>query len=155
MTEPFERYLHLLGTDGRPNGWSGLRTLVRRHLRSRQDAAHHGSCCYVTTSGPAVPATLTEYPDGIEFSDLGGTCYTINPSSTFLQCLRISRAYDGYSLDLIDRKLYPHEAGKTTVTPIETMAGLKEAVRGSLGMPRCPVESAVAALERLTGNAWF
>lgn len=77
------------------------------------------------------------------------------PSSTFLRGLRISRVYDGYSLDLIDRKLYRHEAGQTAVAPVESMAGLREAVHGELNMPRCPVESAVAVLERLTGKPWF
>ncbi len=268
MTEPVERYLHLLGIDGHPSGWSGLCTLVRRHLAA-VPFENISKLLLYDRERAGRPATLAEYLDGIEFSDLGGTCYTINPflaellrelgytadllgadmsrpnvhtcirvrldgvaylvdvgfaapfrepmrldalpigfeeganrytleadgdgglrmsifsgadflfayrahdppfppellaqvivdsytpSSTFLQCLRISRVYDGYSLDLIDRKLYRHEAGKTTVTPIETMAGLKEAVHGALGMARCPVESAVAVLERLTGKAWF
>jgi arylamine N-acetyltransferase len=32
MTDPFERYLRLLGIASHPSGLDGLRTLVRRHL---------------------------------------------------------------------------------------------------------------------------
>ena len=76
-------------------------------------------------------------------------------SSTFMNCLRISRVFDGSSLDLIDRKLYRHEAGKTAITHLETIQELKQAVRDQLGMPRCPVEPAIAILERLTGQPFF
>jgi N-hydroxyarylamine O-acetyltransferase len=76
-------------------------------------------------------------------------------TSMFLQMLRISRAYDGYSLDLIDRKLYRHEDGRTTVRPLGSMAELMAAVRGDLAMPRCPIEAAAAILEELTGKPLF
>jgi arylamine N-acetyltransferase len=77
------------------------------------------------------------------------------PTSTFMQCLRISRIFDDYSLDLIDRQLWRHEAGKSTATGIESMTDLKAAMRDELQMPRCPVESAVEILERLTGKRFF
>jgi len=76
-------------------------------------------------------------------------------SSTFMKCLRISRIFDGYSLDLIDRKLSRHEAGKTTVTDLENMTGLKAALQHEFGMPRSPIESAAGILERLTGQPFF
>lgn len=76
-------------------------------------------------------------------------------SSTFMQCLRISRVFAGYSLDLIDRKLCRHEAGKTSVTHLKTMDELKTAVQNQFGMPRCPIESAIAILDRLTGKPFF
>ncbi|MBS1856045.1 MAG: hypothetical protein JST11_11815, partial [Acidobacteria bacterium] len=76
-------------------------------------------------------------------------------TSTFLRSLRISRVWDGYSLDLIDRKLFRHEAGRTSVRPLESLAELAAAVRGDLCMPRCPIESAVEILEELTGKPLF
>jgi arylamine N-acetyltransferase len=77
------------------------------------------------------------------------------PSSTFMNWLRISRVFDGFSLDLIDRKLYRHQAGKTAITHLESIQELKRAVKDQLGMPRCPVERAIAILERLTGKPFF
>jgi len=76
-------------------------------------------------------------------------------SSTFMKCLRISRVFAGSSLDLIDRKLYRHESGKTSVTHLDTMLELKAVVQNELGMPRCPIESAIGILERLTGKPFF
>jgi arylamine N-acetyltransferase len=269
MTDPFERYLRLLGIVGRPSGLSGLRTLVRRHLASVPFENVSKLLLYDRERAGRV-AALADFLDGIEFSDLGGTCYTNNPfltdllrelgydadllgadmskpnvhtcirvridsiayhvdvgfaapfreparldrlpvqlqegqnryvldrdpggggfrmsvfsgaeyclgyavhdpprprgffnravlnsyalNSTFMQCLRISRVFDGYSVDLIDRKLYRHESGRTTVTGLKTMPELKAALRHQLGIPRCPIESAVAILERLTGKPFF
>ena len=77
------------------------------------------------------------------------------PASTFMQCLRISRVFGGYSVDLIDRELHRHEAGGTTVTELRNISALKAALQDELGMPRCPIESAVAILERLTGKPFF
>ena len=72
-----------------------------------------------------------------------------------MRCLRINRVFDAFSLDLIDRKLYRHEDGKTAITHLETILELQAAVRDQFGMPRCPVEPAVAILERLTGKPFF
>jgi arylamine N-acetyltransferase len=73
-------------------------------------------------------------------------------SSTFMKCLRVSRVFDGYSLDLIGRDLHRHEAGRSTVTHLENMFELRAAIQKQLGMPRCPVESAIAILERHIGK---
>ena len=269
MTDPFQRYLRLLGIEGRPSGLSGLRTIVQRHLSS-VPFENISKLLLYDREGAGRVTTLLEFLDGIEFSDLGGTCYTNNPfltdllrelgydadlcgadmskpnvhtcvrvridslayhvdvgfaapfrepirldrlpvqvdegrdhyvldrersgdgfrmsifsgaeyclgyvvhdpprpreffdravlnsyalSSTFMKCLRISRIFAGYSLDLIDGKLSRHEAGKTTVTHLKTMTGLKAALKHQLGMPRCPIESAVGILERLTGEPFF
>jgi arylamine N-acetyltransferase len=269
MNDPFERYLRLLGIRGRPCGLSGLRTLVQRHLSTVPFENVSKLLLYEREHSSRV-TTLTEFLDGIEFSDLGGTCYTSNlfltdllralgydadllgadmsrpnvhtcirvrinsiayhvdvgfaaplrepirldrtpvqveegrnryvfdrdpagdgyrmsmfagaehcldyvvhgpsrpkeffdqvvldsyaPSSTFMQCLRISRVFVGYSVDLIDRELSHHEAGRTTVTDLKTMLDLKAAVQSLFGMPRCPIESAIATLERLTGKPFF
>jgi N-hydroxyarylamine O-acetyltransferase len=269
MTDPFQRYLRLLGIAGHPFGLDGLRTLVRRHL-SAVPFENISKLLLMDREHTGRATTLTEFLDGIEYSDLGGTCYTNNPfltellrelgydadllgadmshpnvhtcirvridsvayhvdvgfaapfreplrldrlpvqveegtnryvlardaagdgfcmsmfteaesgiaylvhdpprpreffdrvvldsyapSSTFMNCFRISRVFDGFSLDLIDRKLYRHEAGKTAITQLESIQELKRAVEDQLGMPRCPVERAIAILERFTGEPFF
>jgi arylamine N-acetyltransferase len=269
MTDPFQRYLRLLGIAGHPSGLDGLRTLVGRHL-SAVPFENVSKLLLFDCEHAGRVTTLTEFLDGIEHSDLGGTCYTNNPfltellreigydadllgadmsrpnvhtcirvrvdsvayhvdvgfaapfreplrldrlpvqveegtnryvlardaagggfrmrmsteaengvdyvvhdparpreffdpvvldsyapSSTFMNWLRISRVFDAFSLDLIDRKLYRHEAGKTAITELESVRELKQAVVDQLGMPRCPVERAIAVLERLTGKPFF
>jgi N-hydroxyarylamine O-acetyltransferase len=269
MTDPFQRYLRLLGIEGYPSGLSGLRALVRRHL-STVPFENISKLLLFGRERAGRVTTLPEFLDGIEFSDLGGTCYSNNPfladllrelgydadllgadmsqpnvhtcirvridsaayhvdvgfgaplrepirldrlpvqveegsnryalardagsggfrlnmfseaengiayvvhdpprpreffepavlnsyalSSTFMKCLRISRVFDAYSLDLIDRKLYRHEAGGTAITHLESILELKAAVQDQLGMPRCPIEPAIAILERLTGGPFF
>ena len=77
------------------------------------------------------------------------------PDAWFLNRLRISRIFDGYSVDLIDRKLWRHEGGETSVTHLASMAELKAAVEGQFRMPRCPIERAVAILERIMGQPFF
>ena len=269
MTDPFQRYLRLLGIAGHPSRLDGLRTLVRRHL-SAVPFENISKLLLFDREHTGRATTLTEFLDGIEYSDRGGTCYTNNPfltellrelgydadllgadmsrpnvhtcirvridsvayhvdvgfaapfreplrldrlpvqveegtnryvlardaagdgfcmsmfteaesgiaylvhdpprpreffdrvvldsyaqSSTFMRCLRISRVFDRFSLDLIDRKLYRHEAGKTAITQMESIQELKRAVEDRLGMPRCPVERAIVILERLTGEPFF
>jgi arylamine N-acetyltransferase len=269
MTDPFQRYLRLLGIAGHPSGLDGLRTLVRRHL-SAVPFENISKLLRLDRQRAGHMTTLPEFLDGIEYSDLGGTCYTNNPfltellrelgydadllgadmsqpnvhtcirvridsvayhvdvgfaapfreplrldrlpvqveegtnryvlardaasggfcmsmfsdaengvayvvhdpprpreffdpvvlesyalSSTFMRCLRISRVFDGSSLDLIDRQMYRHEAGKTAITRLESIQELKRAVEDQLGMPRCPLERAIATLERLTGEPFF
>ena len=269
MTGLARRYLRLLGIEGEPCGLSGLRTLVRRHLAAIPFENISKLLLY-DREGGGRPITLPEYLDGIEDSDLGGTCYTNNPflagllrelgyeadllgadmskpnvhtcirvrigsqpylvdvgfaapfrepmrldrlpirieegsthyvldrngsgdgfrmstfsgtqhlfdyvghdpprprefftqvvedsyslSSTFLQCLRISRIWDGYSLDLWNRELRRHQGGETAVAQIGDMAALERVVHGEFQMRRCPVAEAVAILERLTGRPFF
>jgi arylamine N-acetyltransferase len=269
MTDPFQRYLRLLGIKGYPSGLDGLRTLVRRHL-SIVPFENISKLLLSDRERSGRVTTLLEFLDGIEFSDLGGTCYTNNPfltdllralgydaellgadmsqpnvhtcirvriesvayhvdvgfaapfreplrldrlpvqveegsnryvfirdpgsdgfrldmfseeehgfayvvhdpprareffdhvvlnsyalSSTFMRCLRINRVFEAFSLDLIDRKLYRHEAGKTAITHLETILELQAAVKDQFGMPRCPIEPAIAILERLTGKPFF
>src|ERR1035438_2674808 len=101
MTEPFQRYLRLLGIVGRPSGLDGLRTLVRWHLAA-VPFENISKLLLVDRERTGRVTTLTEFLDGIEYSDLGGTCYTNNPYLTEL--LRDL----GYDADLlgadIDRK---------------------------------------------------
>jgi len=56
---------------------------------------------------------------------------------------------------VIDRDLYRHEGGRTTVTHLENMFELRAAVQNQLGMPRCPIEPAIAILERNIGRPFF
>jgi arylamine N-acetyltransferase len=263
----FERYLRLLGIEESPSGLAGLRTLVRRHLAT-VPFENVSKLLLYAREGAGRPTTFEEFLDGIEFSDLGGTCYTCNAlfaellrylgydadllgadmskpdvhvcvrvrvdsaayivdvgfaapfrepmpldrlpfevregnnryvleadgdrfrmdlfsgdkfafsyvahdpprtreqfaptvamsyalTSTFMTSLRISRVFDAYSLDLIGRRLYRHEAGETTVTELATLADLKAAMAGPFQMPRCPVESAIAAVEGITNRPYF
>jgi arylamine N-acetyltransferase len=75
--------------------------------------------------------------------------------ATFMRRLRIGRVFENYSVDLVDRKLYRHQAGTTTVTTLESVRDLKAAVHEELRMPRCPIESAIAILERLTSTPFY
>jgi N-hydroxyarylamine O-acetyltransferase len=268
MTASFKRYLRLLGIDHRPSGLSGLRLLVGHHL-AKVPFENISKLLLYGREGAGRTTTLSEFLDGIEFSDLGGTCYSNNPffaqllrelgydatllgadmsqpnvhtcirvgidglsyhvdvgfaapfreplrldrlpahihegnnrytfqpdgpdryrmsmfsgdeprefyvahgpalprsvldevvvksfslRSHFLQHLRISRVFDSYSVDLMDRKLYRHENGKTTLTEIRSLAGLMAALEEQFHMPRCPVEPAISILERLTGTPFF
>ena len=72
-----------------------------------------------------------------------------------MRCLRISRIFEAYSLDLVDRQLSRHEGGQTTVTNLQSLPELEAAIERQLGMPRALVERAVAILERLTGKPFF
>ena len=84
------RYLRLLGIEGIPSGIEGLHEIVRRHL-----------CCVPFENlsklllfgreGAGRITTLSEFLDGIEHDDLGGTCYSSNP---FLAELLRALGYD-------------------------------------------------------------
>ena len=119
------------------------------------DAASGGFCMSMfSDTENGVAYTVHDPPRSREFFDrVVLNSYALG--STFMQCLRISRVFDGFSLDLIDRKLYRHQAGKTATTHLESMSELKRAVEDQLALPRCPVEPAVAVLERLTGKRFF
>jgi N-hydroxyarylamine O-acetyltransferase len=77
------------------------------------------------------------------------------PGTTFMTCLRISRFFEHYSVDLVNTRLSLHQAGETTVTDLRSMSELKAAVAGPMALPRCPVENAVKILEALTGKNFF
>lgn len=264
-----DRYLRLLGIEGRPSGLEGLRLLVQRHLLA-VPFENVSKLLLYGREGAGRAATPAEFLDGIEFADLGGTCYSNNPffagllrslgydaellgadmskpdvhtcirvrldslayhvdvgfgapfrepirldrlpvrtdeggnhyifdrdsaertlrmrmfireecrityvahdpprlpehfapaiemsflpGATFMQHLCINRIFEDYSLDLWDRELLRHDAAGTSVRVLASMAELQAAVAEDLGLPRCPVEPAVAALERLTGKPFF
>jgi exopolyphosphatase/pppGpp-phosphohydrolase len=58
-------------------------------------------------------------------------------------------------VDLLDHVVYRHERQHTTVAGLRNMVELKDAVADECRMPRCPVERAVSALERITGRGFF
>lgn len=74
---------------------------------------------------------------------------------TFMSCLRLVRIFDRHSVELRDRTLTLHRAGKTSQSELTTMAELKDVVAGDLAMPRCPIEAAVDILEQITGRRFF
>jgi N-hydroxyarylamine O-acetyltransferase len=268
VTAPFQRYLRLLGIEEFPRGLSGLQLLVRRHL-AVVPFENISKLLLFDREGAPRPFGLDEYLDHIEFSDLGGTCYTLNgyfvellralgydaellgadmsrpdvhacarvrvesvpyhvdvgfaspfrsplplnhlpaeiregsqryildesangtfrlsqysgadfvmdylmhdpprqrdffdaplresyaSTAYFMQCLRINRTFEACSVDLTNRNLTRHIAGQTSVTSLRDLREIKAAVRDELQMPRCPVDQAVAALERRTGKPFF
>jgi arylamine N-acetyltransferase len=127
---------------------------TNRYVLAR-DAAGDGFCMSMFTEAESgIAYVVHDPPRPREFFDRV-VLDSYAPSSTFMNCFRISRVFDGFSLDLIDRKLYRHEAGKTAITHLESIQELKRTVEDQLGMPRCPVERAIAILERLTGEPFF
>jgi len=77
------------------------------------------------------------------------------PGMTFTSMLRIIRFFDDYAADLQDARLSIHRGGETTSRVLRNMKELRAAVAGDLAMPRCPIDEAIAALERLTGKSVF
>jgi N-hydroxyarylamine O-acetyltransferase len=76
-------------------------------------------------------------------------------SATFMRHLRIARFFDGYSVDLHDRRLTISSPDSSTETRIDTMADLRHACDQVLRMPRCPIEEAIGILERVNGADFF
>jgi len=77
------------------------------------------------------------------------------PGKTFTGMLRIIRFFDDYAVDLEDNRLSIHRGGETTTRLLRNLAALRAAVAGDLAMPRCPIEEAVAVLERRAGKNLF
>ncbi len=94
LPEPYPRYLRLLGMDHLPAGLDGLRTIVRRHL-CRVPFENVSKLLLFAREGAGRMFTLTEFLDGIEYQDLGGTCYNSNPH--LIGLLR----HLGYDADLL------------------------------------------------------
>jgi N-hydroxyarylamine O-acetyltransferase len=94
------------------------------------------------------PPRLREFFDSVVIKSFA-------PDSTFMQRLRLSRVFETFSLDLINRTLYRHQAGETTISVLDNMTTLKAVVEEQFHMPRCPLEAALAVLERNTGKPFF
>ena len=75
LSELHRRYLRLLGIDHLPSGLDGLRLVVRRHL-IRVPFENLSKLLLFDREGAGRPIALSEFLDGIEHHDLGGTCYT-------------------------------------------------------------------------------
>ena len=91
---PYDRYLRLLGISHVPAGVDGLRLLVLRHL-IRVPFENVSKLLLFGREGAGRALTLTEFLDGIEHRDLGGTCYLLNPYlADLLRAL-------GYKADLL------------------------------------------------------
>jgi len=94
LSESYARYLRLLGIEDAPSGLEGLRTIIRRHL-ARVPFENVSKLLLFAREGAARAFTLTEFLDGIEYRDLGGTCYNSNPH--LIGLLR----HLGYDADLL------------------------------------------------------
>ena len=94
LSELHRRYLRLLGIDHLPSGLDGLRLVVRRHL-IRVPFENVSKLLLFDREGAGRPIALSEFLDGIEHHDLGGTCYTSSPHlADLLRAL-------GYRVDLL------------------------------------------------------
>jgi arylamine N-acetyltransferase len=85
----------------------------------------------------------------------GAVLDSYRPGKTFTSRLRIIRFFDDYAADLDDNRLSIHRGRETTTRLLRNMAELRAAVDGDLAMPRCPIEEAVAVLERRAGRNVF
>lgn len=90
LPDLYTRYLRVLGIEGIPSGLEGLRALVRRHLY-RAPFENISKLLLFGREGAGRFVTLSEFLDGIEHQDLGGTCHSLNP---FLAELLRNLGYD-------------------------------------------------------------
>ena len=79
MREQFQRYLRLLGFDSPPTGVEGLRRIVHAHI-TRVPFENVSKLLLFDREGAGRVTTVNEFLDGLEYRDLGGTCYTANPA---------------------------------------------------------------------------
>lgn len=87
------------------------------------------------------------------FRDIILESYT--PGRMFMSCLRITRFFEAHTVELKNSTLTWYSGGETGETRLGSMQELRQAVEQQLAMPRCPVEQAVAVLERVTGRSFF
>lgn len=80
---------------------------------------------------------------------------SFQPGRTFVSRLRIARFFPDHAVELTNGTLIRHDAAQSTMTELNNLAELKEAIAVDLAMPRCPIEEAVRTLERLTGSPFF
>jgi N-hydroxyarylamine O-acetyltransferase len=115
MREPYPQYLQQLGFDHSPTGLEGLRQLVRRHV-IRVPFENISKLLLVGRERRGRPTTLTEFLDGLERYDLGGTCYTSNPF--FVELLR-QLGYDADLLGCDMRRANVHTAIRVRIAGTE------------------------------------
>lgn len=74
---------------------------------------------------------------------------------TFMRVLRITRCFTSHIAELRNTRLLRHTAEATVERHVSDLPELRHVVRTEFGMPRCPVEDAVAMLGELTGREFF
>ncbi len=77
------------------------------------------------------------------------------PEAPFLNCLRICRFFDDFSVTLLDRTLAIQRDGHKDVIELKTPAEWEAAFASHLKLPRCPAMAAVRVLEQNTGKPFF
>lgn len=77
------------------------------------------------------------------------------PDAAFLNCLRICRFFDDYSVTLLDRDLSIHRGAQTTRRELNSVAEMESVFAADLQMPRSPAKAALDILERNTGKPLF
>lgn len=268
IAEPYARYLRILGFDVVPSGIEGLEEIVRRHL-CRVPFENVSKLLLFGREGAGRVTNLSEFLDGIDHADLGGTCYTSNPflaellqvlgydadllgadmntpnihtairvriegvayhvdagyaapllqpirldqlpfelshgkyryvlernrtgecgmtvwcgqecvhgyavhgpprsleffrqiildsytsGRMFMSCLRITRFFEGHSIELKNSTLTYYKGAEARETRLHSMQELRQAVANQFVMPRCPIEEAVGVLEQVTGRHFF
>ncbi len=83
MKNIYERYLRLIGINSIPTGIDGLCEVVQNHLHF-VPFENVSKLLLFDREQRGRPLSFTEFLDGIQFQDLGGTCHSSNP---FLQKL--------------------------------------------------------------------
>ena len=77
------------------------------------------------------------------------------PAATFLNCLRICRFFDGYSLTLLNGDLTIQRGSTAERRELESVAEVEAALVTELKMPRCPARAAIETTERISGKPMF
>jgi hypothetical protein len=75
--------------------------------------------------------------------------------AAFLNCLRICRFFEDYSVSLLNRTLEVHRDARTTALELNIPAEWEAAFQSQLQMARCPALQAVRILEQNTGKPFF
>jgi N-hydroxyarylamine O-acetyltransferase len=77
------------------------------------------------------------------------------PGATFLNCLRICRFFDGYSVTLLNRDFTIHHGATANSKELNSLAELEATLTTELEMPRCPALAAIETMERISGTPRF
>jgi arylamine N-acetyltransferase len=94
IPEQFERYLRLIGIKNISLGFKGLEEIVLKHLCA-VPFENVSKLLLFGSEGKGRPFTFSEFLDGIEYHDFGGTCHSNNP---FLADLLKALGYEAYLL---------------------------------------------------------
>lgn len=81
---------------------------------------------------------------------------SFEPARTFMRCLRITRFLDsGGAIELRNRRLLQTSGDTATERQIASLDELRQVVTRQFAMPRCPVDHAIAVLERVNRRQFF